>query len=132
MDVTAFNPTAAGAAGGLVSTTADLSRFWRALQRGELLRPAQQAEMHRTVLADSMQDFLPGLRYGLGIFWLPNRCGGFWAHPGDVPGTSTFNGVTAAGDRAVVIYRTTGLADPGAGDALDARAVQLVDDVLCG
>ncbi|WP_249998056.1 serine hydrolase domain-containing protein [Actinoplanes sp. M2I2] len=131
LDVTEFNPTAAGAAGGMVSTTADLTRFWRAVQRGELLRPAQAAQMHRTVLADGMQDIVPGIRYGLGIFQVPNDCGGFWGHPGDVVGTSTFNGVSRAGDRAVVLYRTTGLADPAPSAAVDNRILRLVTDVLC-
>jgi D-alanyl-D-alanine carboxypeptidase len=131
VDVTTFNPTAADAAGGMVSTTRDLTRFWRALQRGELLRPAQMAQMHRTVLADDLQEMKPGIRYGLGIFWVPNDCGGFWGHPGDVPGMSTFNGVGPAGDRAVVVYRNTGLADEAAGAAADLRAVRLVDSVIC-
>ncbi|MCO8275021.1 beta-lactamase family protein [Actinoplanes sp. TRM 88003] len=131
VDVTEFNPSAAGAAGGLVSTTADLTRFWRALQRGELLRPAQAAQMHRTVLAEGMQDIAPGIRYGLGIFHVPNACGGYWGHPGDVPGTSTFNGVTDAGDRAVVLYRTTGLADAAKSAAVDERILRVVDGVLC-
>ncbi|MFG2044102.1 serine hydrolase domain-containing protein [Dactylosporangium sp. NPDC048998] len=132
VDVTEFNLTAADAAGGLVSTTDDLARFWRALQRGELLRPAQAAELHRTVLAETFQEIRAGMRYGLGIFWVPTRRGGFWAHPGGVPGTSTFNGVSDSGDRAVVVYRTTGLADPAAGGALDARALALVEHVMSG
>jgi D-alanyl-D-alanine carboxypeptidase len=52
INTTVFNPTVAASAGGLVSTTADLDRFWQAVTRGQLLRPAQQAELHRTVLAD--------------------------------------------------------------------------------
>ena len=131
VDVTEFNATAADAAGGLVSTTADLSRFWRALQQGRLLRPAEQTELHRTVLAETLQDIRPGIAYGLGIFHVPNRCGGYWAHPGDVPGTSTFNGVDDTGTKAVVVYRTTGLADPAQGGAMDGRVMRLVDDVLC-
>ncbi len=129
VDVGTFNATAADAAGGLVSTTDDLVRFWRAVQRGQLLKPAQYAAMHQTVLADSFQDVLPGIRYGLGIFWAPDSCGGFWAHPGDVPGTSTFNGVTGDGGRVVVLYRTTGLAGPV---PFDQRAFQLADQVFCG
>ncbi|GAA2333465.1 serine hydrolase domain-containing protein [Dactylosporangium salmoneum] len=127
VDVTELNPTAADAAGGLVSTTADLVRFWRALQRGELLAPVQAAELHRTVLAETYQDVRAGMRYGLGIFWVPSGSGGFWAHPGDVPGVSTFNGVTDSGDRALVLYRNTALADRG---AMDARALRLAEDVL--
>jgi D-alanyl-D-alanine carboxypeptidase len=132
LDTTGFNATAAGAAGGLVSTTADLTRFWRALQRGELLRPRQVAELRDTVLADDLQDIRAGVRYGLGIFWIPNRCGGFWAHPGDVPGTSTMNAVSPSGDRAVVLYRTTALADPAPSAAIDSRTLRLLDDVICG
>jgi D-alanyl-D-alanine carboxypeptidase len=129
VDVSVFNSTAGGAAGGMVSTTDDLVRFWRALQRGELLEPAQLAQMRQTVLAD--QDLLPGLRNGLGIFFVPNRCGGYWAHPGDVPGTSTMNAVTADGDRAVVLYRNTGLADPAVEGAVYERIFRLVDDLIC-
>ncbi len=132
VDVTEFNPTAADAGGGLVSTTADLNRFWRALQRGRLLRPAQQAELHRTRLAETLQGVRPGMAYGLGVFMVPTACGPWWGHPGDVPGTSTFNGVDGDGDRAVVVYRTTALADPAAGGAMDARVLRLVDDVMCG
>jgi D-alanyl-D-alanine carboxypeptidase len=101
VDVGTFNATAAGSAGGMVSTTADLTRFWRALQGGRLLPPAQYAAMHRTVLAETYQEVLPGLRYGLGIFWAPDDCGGFWAHPGDVPGTSTYSAASADGNRTV-------------------------------
>ena len=131
LDVTEFNATAADAGGGLVSSTADLNRFWRALQHGRLLRPAQQAELHRTVLAETLQDIRPGMRYGLGVFEVPTACGRFWGHPGDVPGTSTFNGVDDAGDTAVVVYRTTALADPAVNGAMDLRVMRLVDDVMC-
>ncbi|GAB3854474.1 serine hydrolase domain-containing protein [Dactylosporangium cerinum] len=128
VDVTEFNATAADASGGLVSTTADLDRFWRAMQQGRLLRPAQQADLHRTVLAEGYQDIRHGIGYGLGIFHVPNRCGGYWGHPGDVPGTSTFTAVRDDGMKAVVVYRTTALAD---GAASDARVMGLVDDVMC-
>jgi D-alanyl-D-alanine carboxypeptidase len=127
VDVSTFNATAADSAGGMVSTTDDLVTFWRAVQQGRLLKPAQYAAMHHTVLADTFQDILPGMRYGLGIFWAPDSCGGFWAHPGDVPGTSTFNGVS--GDRVMVLYRTTGLAGPV---PFDQRAFELADKVFCG
>ena len=85
------------------------------------------------MLAETYQDVRQGMRYGLGIFWVPTRDGGgFWAHPGDVPGTTTFNGVSDSGDRAVVLYRTTALADPATGGALDGLALGLVEDVMCG
>ncbi|MET0424842.1 MAG: serine hydrolase domain-containing protein [Actinoplanes sp.] len=131
-DTTLFNPTAAGAAGGMVSTTADLARFWQALQRGQLLRPAQMAAMHQTVLAETVQEDIPGARYGLGIMHLPNRCGGYWAHGGDVPGVSTANGVSTDGRRVAVLSLTTQLADPEPAAAVQTRTSRLVDDVICG
>ena len=128
VDTTRLNTTAAGPAGGMVSTTADVARFWQALQRGDLLRPREMTAMHHTVLAETFQNEMPGLRYGLGIFHVPTDCGGYWGHPGDVPGTSMVNGVTPDGHKVVVLYRTTGLAESG---ALDARSFGLIDEILC-
>ncbi|MGN9909875.1 serine hydrolase domain-containing protein [Phytohabitans sp. LJ34] len=132
VDTTVLNASYGGAAGGLVSTTTDLTRFWQALQRGQLLRPQQMTQMHDTVLAETFQGLYPGLRYGLGIFWAPNRCGGYWAHPGDLPGTVVVNAVTADGSRAAVVYMTTKLADEAAAGAVLARSFQLMDDAVCG
>jgi D-alanyl-D-alanine carboxypeptidase len=130
-DTTVWNPSVAGAAGSLISTPSDLARFWQALQRGELLKPAQMAQMHETVLAVTFQDYVPGGRYGLGIMFIPNRCGGYWAHGGDVPGMGTVNGVSAGGDRVAVLSLTTQLAGDEAGLAVQRRAARLVDDVIC-
>src|SRR5690349_13821690 len=127
VDVSAFNATAADAAGGLVSTTGDLVRFWRAVQRGQLLKPAQYAAMHQTVLATTSQDLLPGIRYGLRIFWAPDRFGGFWAHPRAVPGTSAVSGEGGAGGRVMVLCRTTGRAAPV---PCDQRTFQVVDQLF--
>ncbi|MFI5907879.1 serine hydrolase domain-containing protein [Dactylosporangium sp. NPDC051541] len=129
-DVTELNPTALDAAGGLVSTTADLTRFWRALRRGELLDPAGLAEFDRTVPAETYQDVRAGIGYGLGAFRVPNASGGFWSHPGDVPGTATCNGVSADGSRSVVLYRTTTPADRALRGCMDERALRLVEEVL--
>jgi D-alanyl-D-alanine carboxypeptidase len=131
-DTTLFNPTAADAAGSMITTPTDLARFWQALQRGRLLAPRQMAQLHDTVLADTFQDFIPGGRYGLGIMFVPNRCGGYWAHGGDVPGSSTANGVSVHGDRVAVLSLTTQLADEEATLAVNRRAFRLMDDVICG
>lgn len=132
VDVTEVNATVADAAGGMVSTTGDLTRFWQALQRGQLLRPQQMAQLHQTVLATQFQGLRPGVAYGLGIMWIPNRCGGYWAHWGGVPGTSTLNGVTPDGRRAVVWYETTVFGDPAVSQAVTARDISLLDDLICG
>ncbi|WP_433533139.1 serine hydrolase domain-containing protein [Micromonospora sp. CA-263727] len=131
-DTTLFNPTVAGAAGDMITTPTDLARFWQALQRGQLLKPRQMAQLHDTVLADTFQDFLPGTRYGLGIMYIPNRCGGYWSHGGDVPGMSTANGVSRDGGRVAVLSLTTQLADEQAALAVYARTFRLMDDVICG
>ena len=126
VDVTLYNHTWGGAAGSLVTTTSDLTRFWRALQQGALLSPARMAEMHATVPATELQPVIPGLRDGLGIFWTPTRCGGYWNHLGDTFGYSTRNGVDDAGTRAVVLSVNTTVDTEGD----DARALKLIDDGL--
>lgn len=49
MDVTVANPSWAGADGAIVSDTADVNTFLRALVTGELLKPAQLRQMQTTV-----------------------------------------------------------------------------------
>ncbi|WP_231930827.1 serine hydrolase domain-containing protein [Micromonospora coriariae] len=132
VDTTIFNPTVTASAGGLVSTTSDMTRFWQALARGQLLRPGQMAELHRTVLADGFQAIRPGIRYGLGIMWIPNRCGGSWAHVGSMPGMSTLAAVTPGGKRSTVLYLATELADPDRATAVIQRQMVLLDDLICG
>ncbi|MGW6916111.1 serine hydrolase domain-containing protein [Kitasatospora sp. NPDC054939] len=82
-DVTKLNPSLGGAAGGGISTNADLARFNDALLNGRLLRPAQLAEMKRTV------DTGFGLDYGLGLMRASMPCGEFWGHGGGIPGYGT-------------------------------------------
>ncbi|MDN5919698.1 MAG: beta-lactamase family protein [Pseudonocardia sp.] len=86
---------------GLVSTTADLTTFFRSLAGGKLLPPALLAQMQATVPADNPP--LPGGRYGLGLQWAPLSCGGrCWYHPGGgTGGFNTWNGVTDDGTRTV-------------------------------
>jgi D-alanyl-D-alanine carboxypeptidase len=131
-DTTVFNPSVAGAAGNMITTPSDLALFWQALQRGRLLPPRQMAQMHDTVLADTFQDFIPGSRYGLGIMFIPDSCGGYWSHGGDVPGTSTENAVSADGSRVAVLSLTTQLADESADLAVRKRGLRLMDDLMCG
>ena len=131
VDVTLLNHTFADAAGSLVTTTDDLATFLRALQRGDLLEPAEMAEMHTTVLATPLQEVLPGVRYGLGLMQFTGSCGEvYWSHFGDTLGFSTRTAVSDDGDRAVVASLTTNLA----GEAvlgIFAENQQLLDDAMC-
>lgn len=100
VDFSDFDATIAGAAGGLVSTPADLDRFYGALLGGRLLRPAELAEMRRTVPADLG---VPGARYGLGIGSIPVSCGEFWGHEGGIIGFTNLAGVGPGGRRVTVV-----------------------------
>lgn len=108
------------------------TRFWRALQSGKLLGPAAMAEMHSTVDATELQVVIPGLRYGLGILWVPTSCGaGYWGHLGDTFGFSTRNGVSDDGTRAVVVSQNTTPASAVTGLQFLEDDLQLVDQVMC-
>ncbi|HEY3559442.1 MAG TPA: serine hydrolase domain-containing protein [Kribbella sp.] len=102
IDVTELDPSLGWSAGQLISTPADLNRFFTALINGKLLRPAQLKEMLTTVDAPGL-DVNPGGRYGLGIAEIPMSCGGYaWGHGGDIPGFETRNAVTTDGREAAV------------------------------
>jgi D-alanyl-D-alanine carboxypeptidase len=128
VNTTAENMSWARSAGELISTAADQTRFWSALGRGELLRPAQMREMHTTVPAkggDSAS--VPGSRYGLGIFSIPLSCGGhYWSHEGDVPGYDTIGAVSPDGRTTVVLSLDSNVDDP-----VLAAEYRLVDHVMC-
>ncbi|WP_210585269.1 serine hydrolase [Streptomyces sp. GESEQ-35] len=129
IDVTEFNPTAAGAAGAMISTTADLTRFYQALLGGHLLRPAELKAMKTTVPTPDLDVVWPGAGYGLGLMRIPLSCGGaYYSHPGDFPGYTTRDGVSADG-RRVVVLATTG---DGAADLSTEHAQnKLIDGELC-
>lgn len=86
-DVTELNPSAAWAAGEMVSDSADLQRFYRALMKGELLPRQQLKEMTATVAMDPQQ---PNHRYGLGLMQAKLSCGkDVWGHGGGIHGSSS-------------------------------------------
>ena len=128
IDTTAENMSWADSAGALISTAADLTRFWSAIGRGALLGPAQTREMRQTVPAtggDSAS--VPGSRYGLGIFFIQLSCGGgYWSHEGDVPGYNTIGAVSSDGRTTVALSINSNVDDP-----VLAAEYRLVDDVMC-
>jgi D-alanyl-D-alanine carboxypeptidase len=79
-DMSVYNPSMAGAAGELVSTTADLNRFFRALIGGRLLRPAQQRELLTAWPTQGATNY----DYGLGLMTITLPGGTrLWGHRGD-------------------------------------------------
>jgi D-alanyl-D-alanine carboxypeptidase len=86
-DFSVFNMSWAWAAGEMISTMADLNRFYRALLTGRLLRPDLLAQMQTAVPFDPSMPDAGG--YGLGLFWLAAPCGRVWGHNGGVIGMTT-------------------------------------------
>ncbi|MFE2885172.1 serine hydrolase domain-containing protein [Streptomyces sp. NPDC059272] len=119
---------------GVVSTTADLNTFFRALADGRLLPAEQWREMRQTVARnDDPEDVaeLPEGTYGLGLRKMPLSCGGFYyMHEGDGPGVNTRPAVSADGRRAVTVSITTTTAPPDLA-ALNRATSTLVDHALC-
>jgi D-alanyl-D-alanine carboxypeptidase len=114
VDVTAWSPSWAWAAGAVVSTARDIARFYRALLGGELLVPAQLAAMRTTVRIRGTTD-----EYGLGLQKLSLSCGIAWGHGGSVPGFLTLAAGTADGSRLAVVLLNATLATSRQGDRVD-------------
>ncbi|MBB1245985.1 beta-lactamase family protein [Streptomyces durbertensis] len=115
-DVTEFSPTIAGAAGELVTTGGDITRFYRALLRGELLPPAQQRAMFKAVPVPGAPDH----RYGLGVTSQRLSCGvTVWGHDGGIHGSASSAAGTRDG-RKVLAFNVNGdwSDDPAAGEGL--------------
>jgi D-alanyl-D-alanine carboxypeptidase len=124
IDVTAADMTYVSSAGAVISTSADLARFYQALLSGRLLPPAQLAEMETTVPAP---DLGSGARYGLGLMWYPLTCGGgVFGHTGTVPGYNTDVFATPDGRHAVAVEQT----GPDT-DATDQDVTTLIDQQIC-
>ncbi|UBU08623.1 serine hydrolase domain-containing protein [Nonomuraea gerenzanensis] len=105
-DYSVYDPSIAWTAGAIVSTMADLNRFYRLLLRGELLDARLLAEMQRTVPLRA-GDGTSG--YGLGLVPADLPCGRFWGHEGGVFGMTTVSVTSADGDRQLSIgFNLTG------------------------
>ncbi|WP_327186937.1 serine hydrolase domain-containing protein [Streptomyces sp. NBC_01334] len=103
VDGTDWNMTFGGTGGALVSSPADLERFFDALLSGRLLPPDRLSEMKHTVAADPDR-LWPGARYGLGLISSPLPCGGlWWGHAGTVPGGHRALGAVGPGGRRVAV-----------------------------
>ncbi|MFF3894893.1 serine hydrolase domain-containing protein [Streptomyces sp. NPDC001812] len=106
-DVTELDPRVAGAAGELVTTLADLDRFYASLLGGGLLPPRQLREMLDTRAAHGS--------YGMGLFPVKLPCGTtVWGHNGYISGSYVRTATTADGGHALTLrVNTDAIADPG-------------------
>lgn len=97
-DSSAIDPSEGWAAGGIVSTVADVTRFYADLLGGRILDPDHLEMMLRTVPADDpLID-----AYGLGIYEHQVGCGTVWGHDGEIFGYQTFAFASRTGDRTLV------------------------------
>ncbi|GGK33338.1 serine hydrolase [Pilimelia terevasa] len=130
-DYTDFNMSWAWAAGELVSTTADLNVFFRALLTGGLLAPAQQAEM-----LGMAETGTPGQRYGLGLAAVQVGCPAgaqwFYGHGGAVIGHLTESLHSADGARQVTSADNQNIwASEAETDRVLAARARVVFGALC-
>ncbi|MFE1875671.1 serine hydrolase domain-containing protein [Streptomyces sp. NPDC059496] len=89
-DATEMNQSFAWAAGGVISTTGDLQRFFGALLQGHLLPAEQQQEMFTTIDTTGPVPWIPGTRYGLGVFsWALPSGVTVWGNAGATYGSWT-------------------------------------------
>ncbi|WP_436777033.1 serine hydrolase domain-containing protein [Yinghuangia sp. YIM S09857] len=109
---------------GVVSTPADVNRFFQALAAGRLL-PAEQWEQMRATP--------PGANgHGLGVQSVALSCGGtYYTHMGDGLGAASRLGVTADGTRAVSLSVTAAGGDRPDTGKLNAAAATAIDRALC-
>ena len=119
VDITARNPSIMGAAGEMVSTTADLNRFYAALLGGELLEPAELAEMTGAT---------PTSGYGFGIRrrTFPGCDRSALGNDGDALGYLTYSFATDDNRRRVTVsYTPWGPKEP------EAQVDVLLSKALC-
>jgi D-alanyl-D-alanine carboxypeptidase len=127
IDAAKVNPTWAGSAGEIISTTRDLDRFLTALFGGRLL-PSD--------LLGEMREPLPSSGYGLGLESANAgpECGGVYqGHTGGMHGYQSF--LFSNDDTRFEISMTTGdadLTDPAVAERLGAALNTLVLSIACG
>ncbi|MFC5186015.1 serine hydrolase domain-containing protein [Actinomadura harenae] len=102
-DYSEYDMSWVGTGAALVSTTADLDRFYGLLFSGRIVAPSSLAEMQRTVPVLT-QDGQSVIDYGLGLrrIEIPG-CGTFWGHDGTVWGAQTISVTSADGRRRMSV-----------------------------
>ncbi|MEI5098792.1 serine hydrolase domain-containing protein [Streptomyces sp. PmtG] len=103
-DVTEVNGSQYWGNGDIISSAADLNRFYGALLGGKLLPPEQQQALKTTV---GNPDF-PGSSYGLGVERYTLGCGTpIWYHDGGVQGWFTLVASTDDGRQLTFNYNSS-------------------------
>ncbi|MEU5424422.1 serine hydrolase domain-containing protein [Streptomyces olivoreticuli] len=126
-DFADFSPTAFWGPGNIVSTTADLNRFYRALAGGKLLPSHLWREMNTLHDTDRGEN----RKYGLGLESNSGYCPGekpVWGHTGSVPGYNTFSFTSADGERQITLALSKDMTKT---PQADAAALKVLSTALC-
>ncbi|MFF2022103.1 serine hydrolase domain-containing protein [Streptomyces sp. NPDC058171] len=104
-DYSVYDMSWVGPSASLISTVADLNRFYGALLAGEVVSPSLLAQMQRTVPVVSREGRT--IDYGLGLHPMEGPGQGvFWGHGGTVRGGGT-PAMTRADDALAAFHRVT-------------------------
>ena len=124
-DVTAFNASATGMAGELISTNEDTAAFIAALLDGRVIPQAQLNQMMDTV---EQPEAGPGFRYGLGLASIDLPCGvRVWGHGGDVEGYHSLMVKPVDGQAVSVTFTQS----PPSESLLDDSRSAVLDAIYC-
>ncbi|MFE6839956.1 serine hydrolase domain-containing protein [Streptomyces sp. NPDC057705] len=101
-DYSVFDMSYAGPSASLISTVADLNRFFGMLLAGEIVSPSSLAQMQRTVPVISQER--KTIDYGLGLYPMDGPGQGvFWGHGGSVWGGGALAMTRADGTRQMAV-----------------------------
>ncbi|WP_336319164.1 serine hydrolase domain-containing protein [Streptomyces lavendofoliae] len=120
-EVTALDPRTADAAGELISTLDDLTRFYAALLSGRLLPAARLRELLDTRTASGI--------YGMGIYPVRLSCGTtVWGHNGRITGSYVRSATTGDGRHTITFRVNT---DGTAGRSLRVLEPAMLEAEFC-
>ena len=97
-----INPAGAWASGGIVSTPAEIGRFFRAYVSARLFSPRTRSLQFDFVDGSSSPPGPGDNSAGLGVFRYRTDCGTVFGHTGSFPGYRMFAASNRAGRRSVV------------------------------
>ncbi|MFG2498842.1 serine hydrolase domain-containing protein [Streptomyces sp. NPDC048441] len=101
-DYSVYDMSFVGPSASLISTVADLNRFFGMLLAGDIVSPSSLAQMQRTVPVVSQEGKV--VDYGLGLY--PTKAPGqdtFWGHGGTVWGGGALAVIRADGKRQMAV-----------------------------
>jgi D-alanyl-D-alanine carboxypeptidase len=130
VDVTLMNPSEAGCAGEIISTTRDLDTFFSALFSGKLLNEPEFTEMTTPLPPEMIENLPMGIGYGLGIMKLQNDNDlDLWGHGAGIPGYATLAATTRDLSARVQLSFTIG--DKDFGPEAEQSVIRGVNIALC-